>query len=101
MSRSSISIDRELADELKELKERGDMTYTEVIQFLMSFRDFRTKKSGANKAEIRLKNWLALGGDGEITAVKLKNIASVNYNTCKQVIELYQKEVDLYNQKFK
>lgn len=78
---------------------RGELTYTEILEYLLSLNDFRQELSGTMKVEIQLKKWLHIGFDKAITAHQLQRVTGCNLNTVKKILDLYTDEIEQHNLK--
>ena len=97
---TTVTISTELKEKLDTLK--GEKTtYNDLIQYLIEVATPRIETRGLGKAERLLLDWLHLGTDKRITPSELRFMSGVHLDGCKAVIELYQNEVDQFNEQFK
>lgn len=100
----SLSIPSETKERYMQLYKTYKCTHAEFLSYLLSLENFRTQK-GAIVAEKRLKQWLLLGFDEEITSHKLRNASdydnkNVGLRLVLNVMELYEQEIKEHNSKF-
>ena len=87
----------------EDLNENKEFPYHAAIGYLLSLHNNKEEfMNGKGKAERTLKEIIHLGhvqmkGGRKLTAAVLKDIAGVNYNTCKGICEVYAKEIETYN----
>jgi hypothetical protein len=77
-----------------------NLTYTDVLEYLLSLNNFKQDLSGSLKVELLLKQWLHLGHDRKITQTDIQRVTGCNLNTIKKIIELYTIEIEQHNAKY-
>lgn len=100
--------DKARFDELKTLfSDKG--TYQDVMRYLVSLENSLFER-GTGRVERKLKQWLYLGYEGEITVHKLRTAdydrkgehkeKTIALKTAKDVFEKYRSEIEQHNKKF-
>lgn len=99
MAKISISTTEETKNTLDSLK--GEHTYSEVLNYLLSLDNPRVEQTGTAKVETLLKRLLAFGHTRQITQTELQRITACNLKSIKDVIKLYENEINEHNAKHK
>jgi len=95
MAKISIST----TDSIKELFDslKGEHTYSEALSYLLSLNEPRIEQTGTAKVETLLKNLLAFGHTRKITQTELQRVTGCNLKSIKDVIKLYESEINEHN----
>jgi len=95
MAKISIST----TDSIKELFDslKGEHTYSEVLSYLLSLNEPRADQNGTAKIETLLKKLLAFGHTRKITQTELQRVTGCNLKSIKDVIKLYEVEINEHN----
>lgn len=97
--KTSITTNQDTKAKIESLKGEN-LTYTDVLEYLLSLDNFRQDLSGSLKVELQLKHYLFLGHDRKITQTDLQRVTGCNLNTIKKIMELYAPEIENHNSKY-
>ena len=77
-----------------------NLTYTDVLEYLLSLNDMRQEQKGSLKIELLLKQWLQLGHDRKITQTDIQRVTGCNKTSITEIMKLYATEIEQFNSKY-